>query len=125
MLTHENPVVTGLKIETIEEKRIAFNAIAKQTGKVQDLIGSIVDVSNFHCSLQKYTDEETGEVTEFVKTILILSDGSTYYAKSSLLFRSLCDFVSVFGMPDEWGGNARMKLVMNGKGYAIEFIDFV
>ncbi|MBD5231189.1 MAG: hypothetical protein HDS66_03425 [Bacteroidales bacterium] len=123
-ITDEHPVVTGFRSETIEDKKIAYNAISKQTGKVQDIVGHVVDIVNFHCSKQTYTDEQ-GVVTDFIKTILLLSDGTSYYAKSNILFRSLADFVSVFGMPDMWQGGARCRIVMSGKGYALEFIDFV
>lgn len=124
-LTDSNPVVTGLTMNTIEDKRKAYNAITKQDGKVSELVGSIVDVANFHCSLQKYVNEEDGTVNEYVKTILILQDGSSYYAKSAILFRAVCNFIEVFGMPSEWDGVARFKIVMDGKGYGLDFKGFV
>lgn len=122
-INHETPVITSLTTGTVEERKRAYNALNNQAGKVSEIVGLDVELSDFHCELSKYVDED-GEVEESVKTILILSDGSSYYTYSKILAKSLFNFINIFGMPGEWGSPAIVKLTLQGKGYGMNFIGF-
>lgn len=77
-----------------------YNAINSADEQVADHIGEVLEVVNVIAHPVEIPDEETGEIVECLRTVLITKDGKSYTATSQGIANSLSRIFSLVGMPD-------------------------
>lgn len=83
---------------TDEGSKIAlYNAINSVDQKVSDYINKNILLKDVVCVPVQLVNEETGEVTEAVRSILFDDAGTTYACTSSGIFNSLKNIKRIFG----------------------------
>lgn len=77
-----------------------FNAINSADDEVANHIGEVLEIVNVVAHPATAVDEETGEVTEYLRTILIDKKGKSYSAGSVGITSALSRIFSLIGTPD-------------------------
>ena len=102
---------SSLKNNTIESKKIMFNALQKCDYRVSDMLDTEIDLVNVIMQHYQKVNDETGEVEDKIKTILIDKDKKTYASASHGLFNSMLNVLSMFGEPSKWEEPLKIKVV--------------
>ena len=121
----ENPVFCTMSVETRADKVALYNAVQTPTAKVSDFINKEIKFVNVHMEQCTFIDEDTGEVTDGIKTVLITPEGNGILAHSNGIAKSVMAILSMFGMPDEWEGEPMTVIVRqletkNGRYFQLE-----
>lgn len=90
---------SSLKAGTLKEKAALFNAMSNPNHKVGDYINKSIRVKDVYVEIIELTDEDTGEVTNAPRIVLIDTDGDSYQAVSKGIFSALSRAIQVFGEP--------------------------
>lgn len=93
-----------------------YNAISKADEQIADHINEVIEVVDVVAHPVTLTDEETGEIINALRTILIDKKGKQYVGVSGGIASALSRIFSIIGKPD--GGAWRkepvkMKIVQN------------
>ena len=120
-------VYCSVKGNTVEEKKLVFNAMSQCDYKVADKLGETIALKDV--ILQKYNkvNETTGELEGKYRTILIDSQGVTYASASVGLFNSLMRLFAIIGEPNTWASPINIQVVetamkKGGKTYTIKTV---
>ena len=107
---------------TKESKVAVFNASNNPDHKVGDFINKVIVVRDVLAEQIEVTDEETGDVSIAIRTVLIDMDGKSYQAVSQGIFNALKKAIAIFGAPTwEDGLPCLIKQVKVGKGSMLTF----
>ena len=77
-----------------------FNAINGADESVADHIGEVLEIVDVVAHPVELPNEETGEIIECLRTVLIDKSGKTYTAVSTGITSALSKVFSIVGMPD-------------------------
>ena len=89
----------SFKAETHEEKVKLYNAMSNPDKKLADCINSTILLKDIYCEMIPMVNEETGEVNNTPRIVLIDKDGKSYQAVSFGIFNALKRIFDVFGVP--------------------------
>ena len=101
----------SIKADTFESKASVYNAINAPDKKLSECINMIINVSDVVAHEVTLIDNETGEVTKALRTILVDTNGVTYQAVSVGVANSLQRIFSIFGEPATWKNPLKVKPV--------------
>lgn len=90
---------SSMRSGTMKEKAALYNAMSNPAHKVGDYINKTIRIKDIYVENIELTDEETGEMSNAVRTVLIDVEGDTYQAVSQGVFRSLARLIETFGEP--------------------------
>ena len=107
---------SSLSLNTQAEK-LSFLNIVSNSNSLQDKIGEQIAIKDVVIQTAQFTDDETGEMTEGLRTTLIDADGNVYHASSKGVALALRQAINVLGQPQEWEAPlvATVKQVQKGK----------
>lgn len=101
----------------VEQAKVIYNAMNNPTHKVADFVNKKILVENFLVEVTEMSNEETGEIQNAPKCVLIGPDGISYLATSKGVFNSLRNACVAFGMAPWPGGISFVpKYVKVGRG---------
>lgn len=95
-----------------------YNAINNADKKIADCIGETLELVDVVAHPAQVVDEETGEVVEILRTVLIDKDGVSYSASSVGITNSLEKIFAIVGMPS-WADEplkVKIKQIATGNG---------
>jgi hypothetical protein len=96
-------VYTTLNGSSRKDRAQALNAInAPESKGVSDYIGKTINLVNVVCHGISMQNEETGEMNNVTRTILIDSEGNRYACISKGVVESLNKIFGIFGLPSSW-----------------------
>ena len=100
-----------------EQTKVIYNAMNNPTHKLSDFVNKKILVENFLVEITEMANEETGELQNAPKCVLIAPDGVSYLATSKGIFNSLRNACTAFGMAP-WPGGIEFvpKYVKVGRG---------
>lgn len=75
-----------------------------------------IELVNVVVQVIEMADEQTGEVGEVPRTILIAKDGTAYHAISKGVFRAVENILGILGKPSTWSGPVKVKVLQEGTG---------
>lgn len=84
---------------TRKSKVAIYNAINSSDTALNDMVGKPLEIVDVVAHPITITDEETGEIIETVRTVLIDKNGKCYHAVSAGILNSLQKIFSIIGMP--------------------------
>lgn len=86
---------------TRKTKVAIFNAVNGADDSIADHIGEVIEVVNVVAHPVELLDEETGEVVNALRTVLIDKNGKTYTAVSQGITSALSKIFSIIGTPED------------------------
>lgn len=92
----------SIKPKTDEERIELFNILngdAENGKRIADMINLEIEVQDVAFELVELVDEETGEVTEAPRCILVAPDGTTYNGTTQGILSSIERCIQAFGEP--------------------------
>lgn len=92
-------VYVSFSPDTIEGKKALYKAMTTPDRKVSDEVGEIINVKDLLVSECTFVDDETGETTEGVRTILIDTNGMSHASTSMGVYNAIKNAVAIFGYP--------------------------
>lgn len=106
--------------EDIDSKKSLFNATSNPV-KISSIIGKTIDLLHFYVEVIQVVSEQTGEIVNVPRVVLIDAMGNGYQGVSIGLYNSLKRIVSMFGMPAEWEAPLTVEVqqieVKNGRTF--------
>ena len=78
-----------------------YNAINSADESIADHIGEVLEIVDVVAHPVSIADEETGEIIDCLRTVLIDKHGKSYTATSQGITNSLARVFSLIGMPDD------------------------
>ena len=110
---------TYCSIQGGDRKTLAkvYNAANNQTHRVGDFINKTINVKDVLVEIIDIADEETGEVEQAPRVVLIDDKGEAYQSVSQGMFSAIKKAIQIFGVPT-WDDPLPMtiKQVNVGKG---------
>lgn len=82
-------------------KKTLFNACSNPA-KISSMIGKTIDLLHFYVEIIQVVSEQTGEIVNVPRVVLIDAKGNGYQGVSVGLYNAVKRIVSMFGMPDNW-----------------------
>ena len=95
---------------TRKSKIAIYNAINSADENLADHIGEVIEVVDVVAHPVTLADEQTGEIVEALRTVLVAKDGKTYTAVSQGITNSLQRVFSIVGMPSWKDEPVKMKI---------------
>jgi hypothetical protein len=90
-----------------------------------DNLGKTIQLKDIIIQVIPMTDEQTGEVVDQPRILLLDDEGTAYHAISSALLRSLNNIIGIMGEPSTWEAPVPATLVKAGQGtrqyYTLKF----
>ena len=80
-------------------KALVYNASNNPEHKVADFINKIINVKDVLVEIIQVENEETGEVEEAPRVVLIDDKGAAYQAVSAGMFSAVKKAIQIFGQP--------------------------
>lgn len=77
-----------------------FNAINSADESLSDHINEVIEVVNVVAHPVELLDEDTGEIVQALRTVLVAKDGKSYTAVSGGITNALSRIFSIIGSPD-------------------------
>lgn len=107
-----------------EQRKLALRAALNQDVRAEDVIGKVFQVQHWLTTDASRTNPDTGEVEEFVRTVLIDENGTRVSAGSEWLIASIMVIESMVG-PAPWNPPLALKIVegKSRQGYTFYSLD--
>lgn len=109
ILTNGSYCSVNIQSASEEEKKRIFNCVNGDCQGLRDYVNKEILLANVFAESGNQVDEETGEVKETVRIILIDSEGVGYATSSIGVRGSLSKLFQLFGTPDTW--SAPIKVI--------------
>lgn len=93
--------ISTVDLSTFEGKVKNLNAI-QNAQSANDYIGKTLNVTDVIFQQAQFVDEETGEISDGVRTIFLLDDGAAVAFASDVIVRSIKAVIATFGAPENW-----------------------
>lgn len=93
-----------------KSKVAVYNAISAPDKKIAECIGEVIEIKDFVVHEVQVLDENTGELTNLLRTVIISSDGTSYEAVSIGIANSLQRLIAFLGKPSEWEEPVKVKI---------------
>lgn len=112
---------------TIESKKKIYNALNNTSETLSDHVGKVINLRDFIAHKAIYENDETGEITEDTRCILIADDGTSYSTISKGIASAIQQIFGIFGTPDLWSQPLPIKIIekKSRKGYKYLTIEVV
>lgn len=107
---------SSLSLTTQKDKLHFLNVVSNST-PLQEKVGESINIKDVIISTAQFTDDDTAEITEGLRTTIIDSDGNAYHASSKGIALALRTAFNVLGEPQTWEEplEAKVKQVTKGK----------
>lgn len=122
-ITNSENMMVSFQAETVEDKKALYNAINSPDFRIADMINKPIKIRDALIMTVALSDDDTGEVREMPRSILIDTEGKTYTAVSSGIASSLRNIFSVFGtLHFDDGLEMTVKQVQTKKGSTLNLV---
>lgn len=101
----------SMKGETRADKMRVFNAINSPDARVSDFIGKEIDLVHVVAHPITLTDENTGEIIDALRVVLVDKNGKSYEAVSGGIANAVQRILQIFGQPEEWENPIKVEPV--------------
>jgi hypothetical protein len=85
--------------DTRAKQILIYNIVAGSTQSLGDMVGTKIEVQDVIAHSVRLTSQETGEIQELIRTILVSPDGSAYSAVSFGVANCLKKLMKIVGPP--------------------------
>ena len=99
---------------SMASKARIFNAVNSPDKKISECIGETLLLKDIVAHNILLTDDDTGEVIEAVRMVLVDADGTSYEAVSGGLANAVQRILGIFGQPNTWEAPIPVKVIQKG-----------
>lgn len=99
---------------TMESKARIFNSINSPDKRISDCIGETISLANIVAHPIQLVDENSGELVETMRMVLVDDKGTSYEAVSTGIVNAVARILQIFGQPETWNGPIKVKPVQKG-----------
>ena len=96
---------------TPASKAAVFNAVNSPDRKVSEYIGEVINLKDIVAHPITLCDENTGEMLDALRIVLIDEDGTSYEAVSNGIANAISRIIQIFGQPETWEAPIKVKPV--------------
>ena len=107
---------SSFKPTSEDEEKAFFNAINSTENQISDEINEIIEVRDVYVEIVNLTDEETGEITQAPRIVLIDTKLKGHGCVSSGIFSACKKLFAIKGLPDTWKAPVKLKILSLNKG---------
>lgn len=93
---------TSINLESEENRKLLFKISESADMRVSDNLNKTIMLKDLFLQRYKKVNEETGELENKTRTILIDDKGKSYASASRGLYNSVLRFMSIMGQPNTW-----------------------
>jgi hypothetical protein len=97
------------------DTKLALLDAVTNSAAIADNLGKTIRLVNVVVQTVEMPDEQTGELQELPRTILIAEDGTAYHAISMGIFRAVETVLGVVGQPSTWPSPLNIQVTREGK----------
>ena len=105
-----NNTYCSLICETEEQKKKLFNLTSNPQHKVSDMINKRINLKDVYMEEVLLRNEETGDVSQGIRIILIDDKQEGYVCVSTGIKNSLQKLFSIFGTPEHWASPIEIEI---------------
>lgn len=91
-----------------------FNSINSPDKRISDCIGEVINLANIVAHPIQLIDENSGELIEAMRMVLVDDKGTSYEAVSTGIVNAVARILQIFGQPETWAAPIRVKPVQKG-----------
>lgn len=100
----------SIKMDTEEGRILAAAAVIAPDYQLGDLIGETIKIRDIYCERVEFTNEESGEITPGIRTVLIDMEGKSISTASTGVYNSLKQLIAIFGEPT-WPDGVAVQVI--------------
>ena len=93
------------------EGKIKLYSALQNAEKLDEHLNEPLDMTNAVAQAVQVTDDQTGEISNTVRVIIVTADGKAYAATSPTLAAGLNTMFGIFGTPNTWTEPLTIKVV--------------
>ncbi len=109
-LTSATRAYCSMTAQTPEEQADLYTAMNAPDKRISECIGDVIELRDVYVESVRCANEETGEVQQAPRIVLIAADGTSYQCVSRGIFGALKKLFTVYGEPMNWSAPIRVKL---------------
>ena len=87
---------------SMKSKAKVYNMINNPDKRISDVIGEVIKIKDILAHNIEVINEETGEMINALRTVIIDENGTSYEAVSQGVTNSLARIMEIFGQPETW-----------------------
>lgn len=106
----------SLKPESKEDQILLFNAMNNPDERLSDHINETIEIKHIFCEIVNCTNEETGDITQAPRIVLIATNGKSYQCVSQGIFSACKKIFQVMGEPNSWTSPIKVKVQQVTRG---------
>lgn len=95
----ESNAFCSIKEDSLEAKKLVYNASNNPTHKIDDYINKEIALKDVFVEIIELVNENTGELEQAPRIVLIDDKGESYQCVSNGIFGSLKKLMAIFGEP--------------------------
>ena len=95
----ESNAFCSIKEDSLEAKKLVYNASNNPTHKIDDYINKEIALKDVFVEIIELANENTGELEQAPRIVLIDDKGESYQCVSTGIFGSLKKLMAIFGEP--------------------------
>lgn len=114
-LTSAKTTFCSLSADTREEKANLFKAMNNPEKRLGDCINMVIMAKDIYCEVVDCLNQQTGEVTQCPRIVIIDDKGIGYQAVSIGIYSALKKIIQVFGSPT-WNEPIPLEIKQITKG---------
>ena len=99
---------------SMQSKARIFNSINSPDKRISDCIGETISLANIVAHPIQLVDENSGELIETMRMVLVDDKGTSYEAVSTGIVNAVARILQIFGQPDTWTAPIKVKPVQKG-----------
>ena len=96
---------------SMASKAAIFNTVNSPDRKLSEYIGEVISLRNIVAHPIALLDENTGEMIEALRVVLVDDKGVSYEAVSNGVANAVSRILQIFGQPDTWAEPVKVKAV--------------
>lgn len=109
-LTSATRAYCSMVAQTPEEQADLYTAMNAPDKRISECIGDVIELKDVYVESVRCANEETGEVQQAPRIVLIAADGTSYQCVSRGIFGALKKLFTVYGEPTAWAAPIKVKL---------------
>lgn len=108
-------ILSTIPMESLEERMNVLKAVSN-SDNLSEILGQPLKVKDIVIQAVQMTNEQTGEVQDVPRVILVDKEGAAHHAISAPLFRDVRTLLGIAGDPDGWGDEGiELRVVQEGQ----------
>lgn len=96
---NETQSMCSFTVDTVEDKKKLFKVATAPDHNVAEYIGKSIKIKDVYAEVVHMTNQETGEVTDGIRMVIIDDKGESYQCVSSGMWNAFTRMRAIFGNP--------------------------